>query len=125
MVLVRGTQTSVRTEMVGGLVGEANDENFEDEVERSPVPVLVDFWAPWCRPCRIVAAALERIASRFAGRARVLRVNTDVNRRLAERFNIRGLPTVMVFCNGQVRNSAMGVRPPAEYVRYLERLVAR
>jgi thioredoxin 1 len=125
MALVRSLQTNIQTEVASGLVGEANEESFEAEVERSPVPVLVDFWAPWCRPCRIVAPALDWIAARFAGRARVVRVNTDVNRRLAERFNIRGLPTVMVFCNGQVRNSAMGVRPPAEYVRYLERAVAR
>jgi len=85
---------------------------------RSPLPVLVDFWAPWCRPCRIVASSLDWIASSFAERAKVVRVNTDLNRRLAERFKIRGLPTVKVFSDGKVHSSAMGVRPPEEYARY-------
>ena len=108
-----------------GRIDEATDETFEREVLKSPLPVLLDFWAPWCRPCRVVAVALDWIAAAFAGRAKVVRVNTDLNRRLAERFNIRGLPTIMVFVNGQVQNSAMGVRPPEEYVRYLQQAFAR
>lgn len=103
-----------------GLVSEVTDDTFQAEVVRSAVPVLVDFWAPWCRPCRIVTPALEWIASSFAGRAKVVRVNTDRNRVLADRFKIRGLPTIMVFAKGQVQSSAMGVRPPEEYVRSLE-----
>ncbi len=106
------------------LIGEATDETFEREVLQSTLPVLVDFWAPWCRPCRVVAVALEWIAAAFAGQAKVVRVNTDLNRQLAERFNIRGLPTIMVFVKGQVQNSAMGVRPPEEYVRYLQQAFA-
>jgi thioredoxin 1 len=115
---------SLRKEPRMVLIGEATDESFEREVLQSAVPVLVDFWAPWCRPCRVVAVALEWLAAAFSGRARVVRVNTDLNRRLAERFNIRGLPTVMVFVRGQVQNSAMGVRPPEEYVRYLQQAFA-
>ena len=117
------TSRAVRR-LPGGMVGEATDESFEAEVMRSPLPVLVDFWAPWCRPCRIVASSLDWIASSFAERAKVVRVNTDLNRRLAERFKIRGLPTVKVFSDGKVHSSAMGVRPPEEYARYLEQVLA-
>jgi len=115
-----GSAQSVQRQPLAGLVSDATDETFEDEVLLSPVPVLVDFWAPWCRPCRILVPALEWIASSFMDRVKVVQVNTDLNRELAERYNIRGLPTVMVFAKGQVQRSAMGVRPPEEYVRYLE-----
>lgn len=106
------------------LVGEATEATFEQEVERSSVPVLVSFWAPWCKPCKVVAPALNQIALAYAGRARVMRVNTDENEALAVRFGIRGLPTVVVFSNGGIVGSAMGVRPVQEYARFVDRALA-
>jgi len=106
------------------LIAEVTDQSFEAHVEASPLPVLVEFWTPWCKPCQVVAPSLEQIAREYAGRAKVVRVNADQNRKLALRFGIRGLPTIMVFAAGQVRSSAMGVRPIEEYIRFLELALA-
>lgn len=103
------------------LVTEATIDTFEEEVEKSVLPVLVDFWAPWCQPCRLLIPALDQISSAYAGRVKVVRVNTDANQELAVRFGIRGLPTVVLFVGGEIRDHAIGVRPKEEYIRYLER----
>jgi thioredoxin 1 len=107
-----------------GRVTEADQATFFSEVERSPLPVLVDFWAPWCRPCRLVTPALHQIAEAYHGKAKVVQVNADLNQELTSRFGITGLPTVLLFANGQVRASAMGVRPKEEYIRYIETVLA-
>jgi len=106
-----------------GLVKEATDETFDALVVHSPLPVLVDFWAPWCRPCRLLAPTLDQIASTFRDQIQVVKVNTDENRALVSRYDIRGLPTVMVFARGAVWHSAMGVRPKEEYIRVLKHAV--
>jgi thioredoxin 1 len=102
---------------------EANEDTFEREVEKSALPVLVDFWAPWCGPCRMVAPSMDQIADEYAGKAKVVKINTDNNGKLASRFGIRGIPTVMLFEKGEVRKVAMGVRPKEEYMRYLNRIL--
>lgn len=90
-----------------------NAELFDAVTTASSVPVIVDFWAAWCGPCRMVAPEIKKAAEHLAGRALVLKVDTDANQELGARFNIRSIPTIAVFQNGREINRASGVRPAA------------
>ena len=85
--------------------------NFETEVVQSDVPVLVDFWAPWCGPCKMIGPIIEELAGEFDGKVKIGKVNVDDNQNLAGQFGIRGIPTVMLFNDGNVVNSFVGLRP--------------
>ena len=87
------------------------DQNFEQEVLNSDKPVLVDFWATWCGPCRMLAPTIEQLAEEQEGVAKVGKVNVDEQPKLAAKFGIASIPTLMVFENGKVKNTAVGVRP--------------
>ena len=89
-------------------------QSFEEEVIRSDKPVLIDFWAPWCGPCRMLAPAVAQIAEEYEGKAKVCTVNVDEEPELAARFGISGIPTVLVFKNGQLTDTLVGLRPKAE-----------
>ena len=88
--------------------------NFEAEVMNSPIPVLVDFWATWCDPCRMIAPALEEIAREQEGIIKVGKVNVDEEMELATSFGITSIPTLLVFKNGQLVNQALGAMPKAQ-----------
>ena len=88
--------------------------NFRDEVLNSDIPVLVDFWATWCGPCRMVAPIVEEIANEYDGRIKVGKVNVDEEPELAMQFRVASIPTLMVFKNGQLVNTAVGYRPKAD-----------
>jgi thioredoxin 1 len=90
---------------------ELTDANWESEVINSSVPVLVDFWAPWCGPCRIIAPVVEKLASEFAGQIKVGKLNTDDNPGVSMRYGIRAIPTIMMFKNGEVVDTRVGVQP--------------
>jgi len=100
---------------------ELTDANFRDEVEKSALPVLVDFWAPWCGPCRMVAPALEQIARERVGRLRVVKLNVDENPAIAARFNIRSIPAIMLFRNSRVVEELVGAMPKVQILARIDR----
>jgi thioredoxin 1 len=101
---------------------EINDANFESEVVQSSQPVLVDFWAEWCGPCKMLAPVLDQIATEQAGRVKVAKVNVDENPVLAARFGIRSIPTLLYFAGGEVRDQTVGVTGKSGIVAKLEKL---
>jgi thioredoxin 1 len=101
-------------------VMEVTAGTFDAEVLQSLQPVLVDFWAAWCMPCRMVAPVVEKVAEAFAGRAKVCKVNVDEAPELANRYGIRGIPSLLVFRGGDVVGRLTGVQPESALVTALE-----
>ena len=101
---------------------EINEANFESEVLQSNQPVLVDFWAEWCGPCKMLAPVLDEIALEQAGRVKVAKVNVDSNPGLAARFGIQSIPTLLYFAGGEVRDQTVGVLSKRAIVAKLEKL---
>jgi len=96
-------------------VENGTDSNFEDVVVKSEIPVLVDFWAPWCAPCRAVAPVLEEIASENEGAVKVVKVNVDEETRVAAEMGVRSIPTIALFHKGKVVDTVVGARPKAHF----------
>ncbi|MBJ7296363.1 MAG: thioredoxin [Dolichospermum sp.] len=100
---------------------QVTDSTFEQEVLKSEVPVLVDFWAPWCGPCRMVAPVVEEIAEQYEGQIKVVKVNTDENPQIASQYGIRSIPTLMIFKGGDKVDMVVGAVPKTTLANTLEK----
>jgi thioredoxin len=101
-----------------------SDDKWQDEVLSSPQPVLVDFWAEWCAPCRMMAPTIVALATEFEGRARVGKLNVDENASTSEKYDIRGIPTVILFKGGEIKEQVVGVTSKENLTQLLERHLA-
>jgi len=93
---------------------QGSDAAFEQDVIKSEIPVLVDFWAPWCGPCRMIAPAVEAVAQAYAGKLKVVKLNVDDNPKTAARYGIMGIPTLILFKGGDAKETVVGVVPKAK-----------
>ncbi len=101
-----------------------NSNNFEQEVISSSVPVLVDFWAEWCGPCRMLTPVIEQLASSYEGRAKIAKLNVDEAQQLAMQYGVRSIPTVILFKDGKVQETWVGIKKQADYEKGLDALLA-
>jgi len=101
-------------------VKEVTDQDFDSEVLQSDQPVLVDFWAAWCAPCRMVAPTVDQVAQEYQGKAKVYKLNVDDNAETSARYNIRGIPTLLLFKNGEVKDQIVGATSKDHIARMID-----
>jgi thioredoxin len=105
-------------------VTHVTDANFEQEVMKSPTPVLVDFWAPWCGPCRAIAPMVDQLADEYAGRLKVVKINVDDNPMAPARFGVRGIPNLIIIKGGQVKEQILGAVPKNQLTKAVDNAIA-
>lgn len=117
-----GSRLKEPLHMASANVSQFTDANFRDEVLESDVPVLVDFWAEWCMPCKMLSPTIDALAEEFKGRAKVGKVDTDSNRETAVKYGISAIPTVIIFKNGEVAKKFVGLQSKNDFAAALESL---
>lgn len=110
--------------MASDAVHTFTDANFEDEVLKSDVPVLVDFWAEWCMPCRMLAPVIDKLAEQYDGKVKVGKVDTDANRDTAVKYGIQSIPTVILIKDGETIKNFVGMQPETAYAEEIDKLIA-
>lgn len=101
-------------------ISHISDDTFEDEVLKSDIPVLVDYWAEWCGPCKVIAPILEEIASEYDGKMRICKLDIDANEETPPKYGIRGIPTLMLFKNGAVEATKVGALSKSQLTAFLD-----
>jgi thioredoxin 1 len=104
-------------------ISQISDDSFDSEVLKSPVPVLIDFWAPWCGPCRAIAPIVEELAGEYTGKLKIVKMNVDDNPRTPARYGVRGIPNLILFKNGEVQQQIVGAVPKAHLVKAISTVV--
>ena len=110
--------------MSSDLIKHVSDATFESDVLQSGAPVLVDYWAEWCGPCRMIAPLLDEVASGYQGKLQVAKMNVDENREIPAKFGIRGIPTLMVFKGGQLAATKVGAMSKAQLTAFIDQQLA-
>ena len=108
---------------MGTFVGEVDDKNFEQEVLQSDQPVLVDFWAEWCGPCIALGPTIDAVAEQYQGKAKVVKLNVDFSTQVAQRYGVRGIPTLIVFKGGQESDRVVGMTGKDNIARMLDNAI--
>ena len=104
-------------------IQQVSDSNFDGDVLKAAVPVLIDFWAPWCGPCRAIAPIVEELASEYDGKLKVVKMNVDDNPQTPAQYGVRGIPNLILFKGGEVRQQIVGAVPKAQLVKAIDAVV--
>jgi len=104
-------------------VQQVSDQSFDTDVLKSAVPVLIDFWAPWCGPCRAIAPIVEELAKEYDGKLKVVKMNVDDNPQTPSKYGVRGIPNLLLIKDGQVRDQIIGAVPKAQLVKAISQVV--
>lgn len=106
-----------------GNISEVSDASFGQEVLQSTIPVLIDFWAPWCGPCRAIAPVVEELATEYAGRLKVVKINVDDNPKTPSQYGVRGIPNLIIIRAGQVAEQIVGAVAKAQLAKAIDRVL--
>ena len=109
---------------MSGTIVHVNDDNFEDAVLKASGPVLVDYWAEWCGPCKMIAPILDEVSSAYQGKLQIAKMNVDENRDIPAKFGIRGIPTLMIFKDGQLAATKVGAMSKAQLTAFIDQQLA-
>ena len=110
--------------MASADVTHVSDASFDQEVLKSSIPVLIDFWAPWCGPCKAIAPIIDELAKDYAGKLKVVKLNVDDNPETAARYGVRGIPNLLIIKNGQVKDQIVGAVPKGHLVKAVDTAIA-